>query len=59
MGHGGLDTRKCLPEFDRVFTMRTDTNVLDDLEQIKRLFTEGDTRLMVWFYWRENPYAAS
>ena len=39
-----------LPEFDRILTMRTlgsDTNVLDDPEQIKRIVTEGDKRLMV------------
>ena len=53
-----------LPEFNRILTMRTlgsDTNVLDDLEQIKRIVQEGDGRLMVWLYWRENPnlHAAS
>ena len=30
--------------------------MLDDLEQINRAVTEGDKRLTVWLYWRENPY---
>ena len=48
-----------LAEFDRILTMRTlgsGASVLGDLEQIKRIVTEGDKRLMVWLYWRENPY---
>ena len=42
-----------LPEFDRILTMRTlgsDTNVLGDLEQIRRIISVGDRRLMVCLY---------
>ena len=42
-----------LSGFDRILTMRplgSDTNVLEDLEQIQRVVTEGHKRLMVWLH---------
>ena len=38
-------------------TLGSDTDVLDDLEQIKRIVTRGEKRAMVRVCWRENPYA--